>query len=99
MLAGLGFLWILVKTYTTSEGLPDPELLALMGLSSAGYFGGKLARKPGPIIQRMEVAEGSVVLKMFGQHLDKAPGSSSTGSRSRASIAVLNRIPIIRMNS
>ena len=39
VLAGLGFLWILVKTYTTSEGLPEipTELLALMGLSSAGY--------------------------------------------------------------
>lgn len=60
-----------LKTYATSTGLPPmpTEMLALMGISSAGYLGGKLARKPGPIIQRVEVSGGSVVLKIFGQHL------------------------------
>jgi len=75
VLIGLGFLWIVIKTYATSDGLPDipAELLTLMGLSSAGYLGGKLARKAGPIIQRLEVADGSVVLKIFGQHLSVQP--------------------------
>jgi len=74
-LTGFGFLWILLKTYATSEGLPEipTELLVLMGLSSAGYLGGKLARKPGPIVQRLEVAEGSVVLKIFGEHFSVSP--------------------------
>jgi hypothetical protein len=75
LLTSLGFLWIVVKTHSTSEGLPEipTELLVLMGLSSAGYLGGKLARKPGPVIQRTEISSGSVVLKIFGQHLSVTP--------------------------
>jgi hypothetical protein len=75
VLAGVAFLWIVFKTYMTSTGLPTipNEMLALMGISSAGYLGGKMARKPGPIIQRVEVGTGSVILRIFGQHLSVAP--------------------------
>jgi hypothetical protein len=75
LLAGIAFLWIVIKTYTTSTGLPTipTEMLALMGISSAGYLGGKLARKPGPIIKSVEVSPGSVVLRIFGEHLSLSP--------------------------
>ena len=75
VLAGVAFLWIIFKTYTTSTGLPTipNEMLALMGISSAGYLGGKMARKAGPVIQRVEVGTGSVILRMFGQHLSANP--------------------------
>ena len=75
VLAGVGFLWIVIKTYATSAGLPPipAEMLALMGIRSAGYIGGKLARKPGPIIQRVEVSGESVILKIFGQNLSVNP--------------------------
>ena len=75
LLTGLGFLWIVFKTHSTAEGLPEipMELLVLMGLSSAGYLGGKLARKPGPVIRRVDVASGSVVLTISGQHISVDP--------------------------
>jgi hypothetical protein len=75
VLAGVAFLWIIYKTYTTSSGLPPipTEMLTLMGISSAGYVAGKLARKPGPVMQRVEVGSGSVILRVFGQHLSASP--------------------------
>lgn len=38
-----------------SRGFPD-GFLELMGVSSAGYLGGKLARKPGPVVKVLSVA-------------------------------------------
>jgi hypothetical protein len=75
VLAGVAFLWIIYKTYTTSDGLPTipTEMLTLMGISSAGYVAGKLARKPGPVVQRVDVGSGSVMLRVFGQHLSASP--------------------------
>jgi hypothetical protein len=37
--------------------VPD-HLLYMMGLSSAGYLGGKLARKPGPVVNEISVSPG-----------------------------------------
>jgi hypothetical protein len=96
LLGGVAFLWIVVKTYATADGLPEipNELLALMGLSSAGYLGGKLARKAGPIIQRVEVSNGSVVLKVFGQHLSVNPRVLVDGVElSRESVTTLEPDP------
>jgi hypothetical protein len=73
VLAGLGFLWITIRTYTTATALPTipDELLILMGISSAGYLGGKLGRRPGPIIKQILVEKGSIRLKIHGEHLSK----------------------------
>jgi hypothetical protein len=67
------FIRITVSTFATAETLPaiPTELLTLMGLSSAGYLGGKLVRGPGPIIDQVTVAEGSVILSIKGKHLSK----------------------------
>src|SRR6185295_7059095 len=48
--------------------VPD-GFLALMGVSSAGYLGGKLARKPGPIIDEILAKYGSLQLTIRGRNL------------------------------
>jgi hypothetical protein len=67
------FIRITVSTFATADALPEipTELLALMGLSSAGYLGGKLVRGPGPVIDQVTPREGSVVLNIVGKHLSK----------------------------
>src|SRR5262249_40584438 len=45
--------------------------LYLMGASSAGYLGGKLARKPGPVIDSIIAQEGSIILKIVGRCLSR----------------------------
>jgi hypothetical protein len=71
ILSGVGFLWITIKTYATATVLPTipNELLVLMGISSAGYVGGKLARDPGPIINQILPGLGSLALRIYGIHL------------------------------
>lgn len=81
--------WLLVftvMTYRSATSLPEipADMLGLMGISSLGYLGGKLARKPGPVIEEVIVAQGTmlhgvaqhsvaaVVLKVYGQHLAAA---------------------------
>lgn len=44
-------------------------LMMLMGISSAGYLGGKLARKPGPVINEISISPSGP---------DAAPGDSQT---------------------
>ena len=53
------------------EQLPAiPEkFLYLMGISSAGYLGGKLARKPGPNVSQIEAVQGSLTLTIHGSGL------------------------------
>jgi hypothetical protein len=41
-------------TITDLPAVPE-RLLVLMGISSAGYLGGKMARKPGPVINELSV--------------------------------------------
>jgi hypothetical protein len=55
----------------TVRALPTvPEnFLYLMGISSFGYLGGKLARKPGPVISKIEAETGSLVLTIHGSNL------------------------------
>lgn len=74
-LVALGmFVRLTVSSYETATGLPPipTELLALMGLSSAGYLGGKLVRGPGPVIEEVSVPEdGTVTMSIKGRHLSK----------------------------
>ena len=42
-----------------------------MGVSSAGYLGGKLARKPGPVIDTIVAQQGSVVIDIQGRNLSR----------------------------
>lgn len=53
------------------ENLPAvPErFLYLMGISSFGYLGGKLARKPGPVINNIVAEAGSLTLQIQGSNL------------------------------
>lgn len=48
--------------------VPD-GFLQLMGISSAGYLGGKLARKPGPVIDNISGEVGSLTLTLYGRNL------------------------------
>ena len=52
---------------TISDLPPIPDrLLVLMGISSAGYLGGKMARKPGPVINEISIiptASDAAILK------------------------------------
>ncbi len=55
-----GFLSLLIRAdATTLAGLPKlpDNLLYLMGISSGGYLGGKLARKPGPVIHALSITK------------------------------------------
>jgi len=48
--------------------VPD-GFLALMGISSAGYLGGKLARSPGPVIDAIIATVGSLIIEIKGRNL------------------------------
>jgi hypothetical protein len=64
------FLTIVFKSnLLTVQNLPPipPGFLQLMGISSAGYLAGKLARKPGPVIKNLSVA--NVTLPPDSQNL------------------------------
>jgi hypothetical protein len=68
------FVRITVSTFATADALPSipSEMLTLMGLSSAGYLGGKLVRGPGPVIQQVTPGEGATfALNIKGKHLSK----------------------------
>lgn len=69
--------YLFVVLWQSPEQIKDlPEIpsgfLQLMGISSAGYLGGKLARKPGPVINTIKSSIGeknSLVLKIQGSNL------------------------------
>lgn len=71
----IGIIAFIALTLATEPGhikaLPDiPErFLLLMGISSFGYLGGKLARKPGPVISKIEAETGSLTLTIQGSSL------------------------------
>ncbi|HVZ40285.1 MAG TPA: hypothetical protein VHI13_13480 [Candidatus Kapabacteria bacterium] len=64
------FVVILLKNYSISTMMPviPQELLAVMGLSSAGYIGGKVIRNPGPTISNA-VPNGDGTYSITGQNL------------------------------
>jgi hypothetical protein len=66
------FLFLVVfSNPATIKDLPSiPNgFLVLMGISSSGYLGGKLARKPGPNVDDVAAGIGSLVLKVRGRKL------------------------------
>jgi hypothetical protein len=78
------FVWTIVgvATFISLIVLSDPgtihdlpkipeRFLYLMGVSSAGYLGGKLARQPGPIIDEIVAMSGSLVLEIRGRFLSR----------------------------
>lgn len=71
--AGAFVMLILLREPGTITDLPKvPQgFLNIMGISSAGYLGGKLARKPGPIIDEIVAKMGSLVLSVRGRGLSK----------------------------
>src|SRR5207253_7529989 len=56
---GYVYLVIRMNPEMANISLPDvpQNFLYLMGVSSAGYLGGKLVRKPGPVIKVLSVAK------------------------------------------
>jgi hypothetical protein len=62
-------LQLLPGTITDLPAIPD-RLMVLMGISSAGYLGGKIARKPGPVIAEMSItpaeSDAALALKRAG---------------------------------
>jgi hypothetical protein len=63
---------IMLRPPATIKDLPTvPEgLLLLMGISSAGYLGGKLARRAGPVIKQIVALLGSpLVIEIRGESL------------------------------
>jgi hypothetical protein len=57
----------------TIQDLPavPAGFLQLMGLSSAGYLGGKIARRAGPVIDEILAATGSLEFTLKGRNLSK----------------------------
>jgi hypothetical protein len=57
----IGYVYLVIRMNpeTPNISLPDipQNFLYLMGVSSAGYLGGKLVRKPGPVIKTLSVAK------------------------------------------
>jgi hypothetical protein len=71
--AGTYVFLTLMRDPAVVEGAPTiPEgFLYLMGISSAGYLGGKFTRKPGPVIDETMAVEGSLRLEIRGRNLSK----------------------------
>lgn len=64
---------VLLRSPGTIEDLPTvPDgFLLLMGVSSAGYLGGKLVRKPGPKITAVKGDATTGKLEITGEHLSR----------------------------
>jgi hypothetical protein len=74
VLGALAFLFVVVfSDPATIQNLPKvPEgFLYLMGISSAGYLGGKLVRRPGPIIDTIVAQQGTLVIDIQGSNLSQ----------------------------
>lgn len=48
-----------------------PGFLEIMGVSSLGYLGGKMARKPGPVIDEIVARRSSLELELHGRNLSQ----------------------------
>jgi hypothetical protein len=97
------FIWTLVGVFTflflvifsdptNVSDLPRiPEgFLALMGVSSFGYLGGKLARKPGPIIDDITASLGSLTLKINGRKLSTRASFNIDGTDVSSGLVTVN---------
>jgi hypothetical protein len=75
VLGVLTFLFLLISIDPAElHDLPKvPEsFLYMMGVSSAGYLGGKLARRPGPVIDSIVAQQSSLVLDVQGRRLSRS---------------------------
>jgi hypothetical protein len=67
------------ETLTDLPKIPD-GFLAMMGISSFGYLGGRLARKPGPIVDTVTPSIGSLILTFQGRKLSRDCGIKVDGT-------------------
>lgn len=70
-----------------------PEgLLYLMGLSSAGYLGGKMARKPGPVINEMSITppDSDEVIRRASRKGAEFPDFTLAISQAQSELAALS---------
>jgi hypothetical protein len=72
-LLGVGSFAFLIALHDPANLKDLPKIpsgfLYLMGISSAGYLGGKFARKPGPVVDTVVAQEGSLKLELRGRNL------------------------------
>lgn len=76
LIACIGFIGlILAQDPATISGFPSfpTGLLYVMGVSAAGYLGGKAVRNPGPLVKKITVSRNAADLKVDvdGSNLDK----------------------------
>jgi hypothetical protein len=61
-----------------------------MGVSSLGYLGGKLTRKPGPIIDDITAGPGSLTVKVNGRNLSMRASFNIDGTDVSSSQVIVN---------
>lgn len=74
VLGALVFIFlVLASDPGTIKDLPTipTGFLEIMGVSSLGYLGGKMARKPGPVIDDILATPSSLKIKILGRNLSK----------------------------
>jgi len=84
-------------TITDLPAIPD-RLMVLMGISSAGYLGGKIARKAGPVIAEMSImpAESDAALAL---ERDAGESPDLVGAITRAQQTLTDMKPITTANA
>jgi hypothetical protein len=94
----LGYVYLVVRndpsTLRELPNVPD-NFLYLMGVSSAGYLGGKLVRKPGPVVKMLSVAK---VADPATPPVDPAAARGSLDQDYRPSDNVTPRFPVLTIN-
>src|SRR5207302_7513248 len=84
---------------THDISLPEipQNFLYLMGVSSAGYLGGKLVRKPGPVIKTLSVAK--LTPSPAGAPLDPPAALALLDEKYRPSDAAIKvKLPVLTVN-
>ncbi len=74
LLGVVSFVFLILQNDPANlEKLPPipTSFLYMMGISSAGYLGGKFVRKPGPVIDSIIAQRGSLKLEIRGRNLSR----------------------------
>ncbi|SPF46436.1 hypothetical protein SBA4_3530009 [Candidatus Sulfopaludibacter sp. SbA4] len=87
----LGVLQKSPGTITAIQPVPD-GMMYMMGLSSVGYLGGKMARKPGPVITELTVTPGQSD-QALAQAASAAIDLPDLGQASVTAASHLNSLP------
>lgn len=75
---------------------PVPEgMLYLMGLSSVGYLGGKLARKPGPVINEISITPSESDEAVLGEAAGQATAPPSLAQPTAQAQAAAQGLPAV----